>query len=56
MLDPFLGSGTTSVVAYRLGRPSYGYDLSTQYIADARARLQHEAELANDPEFARFYR
>jgi len=43
VLDPFAGSGTTSVVAYRLGRPSYGYDISAQYVADARARLQHEA-------------
>jgi len=43
VLDPFVGSGTTSLVAYRLGRPSYGYDISAQYIADARAPLQREA-------------
>jgi site-specific DNA-methyltransferase (adenine-specific) len=43
VLDPFVGSGTTSVVAYRLGRPSYGYDISAQYVTDARARVQREA-------------
>ena len=43
VLDPFVGSGTTSLVAYRLARPSYGYDISAQYVADARARVQREA-------------
>jgi DNA modification methylase len=43
VLDPFVGSGTTSVVAWRFGRPSYGYDISAQYVADARTRVQREA-------------
>jgi site-specific DNA-methyltransferase (adenine-specific) len=43
VLDPFVGSGTTSLVAQHLGRPSYGYDISAQYVADARARLHREA-------------
>jgi len=30
-------------VARRLGRPSYAYDISAQYVADARARLHREA-------------
>jgi DNA methylase len=43
VLDPFVGSGTTSLIANRLDRPSYGYDISAQYVADARARLHREA-------------
>jgi site-specific DNA-methyltransferase (adenine-specific) len=43
VLDPFVGAGTTSVVAWRLGRPSYGYDISAQYVADARTRVRREA-------------
>ena len=30
VLDPFVGSGTTSLVAQHLGRPSYGYDISAR--------------------------
>lgn len=37
--DPFVGSGTTAVVAHRLGRTFYGFDLSAQYVALARARV-----------------
>lgn len=40
--DPFVGSGTTAVVAHRLGRTFYGYDQSPQYIAQARARVARE--------------
>jgi site-specific DNA-methyltransferase (adenine-specific) len=39
VLDPFLGSGTTAVVAHRLGRKCYGYDLSAEYIDSAKRRL-----------------
>lgn len=40
--DPFVGSGTTAVVAYKLGRTFYGFDQSAQYIAQARARVAQE--------------
>lgn len=40
--DPFVGSGTTAVVAYQLGRAFYGFDQSPQYIAQARARVAQE--------------
>lgn len=40
--DPFVGSGTTAVVAYKLGRTFYGFDQSPQYIAQARARVAQE--------------
>lgn len=38
-LDPFAGSGTTSLVARRLGRRSIGIDLSEKYVRLALERL-----------------
>ena len=43
VLDPFVGSGTTAVVARRLGRRFYGYDLSPEYVASARRRVAEVA-------------
>lgn len=42
VLDPFLGSGTTAVVAKRLGRAYVGIDQSEKYVAMARERLNGE--------------
>ena len=39
VLDPFLGSGTTAVVANKLGRNSIGYDVNPEYIELAKKRL-----------------
>lgn len=39
VLDPFMGSGTTALVARRLGRRALGIELSADYIAIARERL-----------------
>lgn len=39
VLDPFAGSGTTLVVAKKLGRRHLGFELSTDYAAQARKRL-----------------
>jgi site-specific DNA-methyltransferase (adenine-specific) len=39
VLDPFLGSGTTGVVALRLGRRFLGCDSSPEALAIARARI-----------------
>jgi len=39
VLDPFLGSGTTSAAARALGRNSIGYEINPEYIATIRARL-----------------
>lgn len=39
VVDPFLGSGTTAVVARRLGRICYGFDRSARFVALARERL-----------------
>lgn len=39
VLDPFLGSGTTVVVAAKLGRRYLGFELSEEYIDQCRKRL-----------------
>ena len=40
VLDPFVGSGTTSVVAQRMQRNSIGIEILTDYAERARERLQ----------------
>lgn len=40
VLDPFAGSGTTLVVAKKLGRRWLGFELSAHYAAQATARLE----------------
>ena len=45
--DPFLGSGTTAVVARRLGRRYIGIEPNPEYAAMARARLQKNAVSSN---------
>ncbi|MFQ3583187.1 MAG: site-specific DNA-methyltransferase [Chloracidobacterium sp.] len=39
VLDPFVGSGTTSLAAARLNRRSIGFDVSENYIEVSRRRL-----------------
>jgi site-specific DNA-methyltransferase (adenine-specific) len=39
VLDPFLGSGTTSVAAGNLGRHSVGYEINPEYADFSRCRL-----------------
>jgi adenine-specific DNA methylase len=39
VLDPFLGAGTTALVADRLGRHCLGIELSPGYAGLARARV-----------------
>lgn len=39
VLDPFSGSGTTLVVAKKLGRAYLGFDLSKDYVARVKKRL-----------------
>jgi DNA modification methylase len=55
VLDPFLGSGTTAVVAQSLGRRVIGVDVSSTYVARTRERLQraHGARSAPDTRGAR---
>ncbi len=46
VLDPFNGSGTTTVSAALLGRQYVGIDQSEEYVAYARKRLEHALERA----------
>ncbi len=39
VLDPFMGSGTTAVVARKLGRDFIGFELNPRYVRMARNRL-----------------
>jgi len=47
VLDPFAGSGTTGVVALRLGRRFVGIELNPEYVALARRRIEEDAPLFN---------
>jgi site-specific DNA-methyltransferase (adenine-specific) len=40
VLDPFSGSGTTAVVAYRLGRRYTGIEISQKYVKESQKRLK----------------
>ena len=44
MLDPFIGSGTTAVVAERLGRNWLGIELNPTFarLADERIRAERD--------------
>lgn len=49
VLDPFLGSGTTSLAALKAGRNSVGIDVETKYIRMASAKLEASSQgLFND--------
>ena len=43
VLDPFLGTGTTSVAAARWGRNSIGVEIDPGYMELADCRLRREA-------------
>lgn len=45
VLDPFAGSGTTGVVAKRLGRKAILYELSTEYCEMIKERVRQQAML-----------
>lgn len=52
VLDPFTGSGTTGVVATRLGRRFVGIERDPDYVRTATARIIADAPLWNTPEEA----
>ena len=43
--DPFMGTGTTAVVAKRLNRKFLGSEISEKYIEIAKERLKHSEDL-----------
>ena len=45
VLDPFIGSGTTAMVARQLGRRAIGIDLNSEYLAMARRRVGEQLAL-----------
>jgi len=63
VLDPFSGSGTTCVVAARLGRHYIGLDISPDYVRQSRRRIadtlagkRKGTEIAENPEANRHVR
>lgn len=53
VLDPFVGSGTTSVVAKYYGRNSIGIDLEKKYLDIAKKRLQEKGQGKLNSEIAK---
>ena len=45
VLDPFLGTGTTTLAAMRNGRNSVGYEIDKHYLAYARKRIHNSADM-----------
>src|SRR3989344_9200323 len=43
VLDPFLGSGTTSEVAHRIGRNSIGIDIIPEYVEMAKKKIAQKS-------------
>ena len=46
VLDPFMGSGTTGVVAKKLGREFIGIDINPDYFMMATSRIAAAKEVA----------
>lgn len=44
VLDPFLGTGTTSVAAAKCGRNSIGYEVQENYLVTATERVRRETQ------------
>jgi site-specific DNA-methyltransferase (adenine-specific) len=52
VLDPFLGSGTTSLAARKLGRNSIGYEINLEFLPLIQEKLGiHQKRMSEDAEF-----
>ncbi len=55
ILDPFLGSGTTSLSAMNLQRNSIGYEINDEFMSVIKSKLGlDKPQLFNDPQIVRF--
>lgn len=54
VLDPFVGSGQTTKVAYLMGRSVVGYDVVPEYVALAEGRLSEPSKIRDLQLIARF--
>jgi DNA modification methylase len=51
IFDPFLGSGTTSLAAKKLGRNSIGYEINKEFFKYIKDKLEIEKDNINEFEF-----
>ena len=47
ILDPFMGSGTTGVVAKKLGRKFIGFEIDKEYFKNASQRIKNENQITS---------
>jgi DNA modification methylase len=52
VLDPFMGTGTTTLAAMRNGRNSMGFEIDPEYARSARQRVVSQKELGMSAEIA----
>jgi len=51
VLDPFMGSGTTSLVAQKLDRNSIGYEINDEFIEFSKKKLNINQQAINSPTY-----
>ena len=51
VLDPFMGSGTTSLVAQKLDRNSIGYEINAEFIEFSKKKLNIKQQEINSPTY-----
>jgi len=51
VLDPFVGTGSTVVAAYKMGKKGIGLDISREFLREARKRLNVQLGFETDDDF-----